>query len=516
MKQGLALGLMIMLLLCAAATATAEGTVGYAIEEIGLSTAFPSGWQVVTPDSVSQHFKYFSESTPESAAENMRTEGVYAVAFSPSGDAALRVLARTGDATQTQYHDIERYSAAMRSAIKNDFMDKAAWALTGYRYSEAEWTNKEGTGRVLNLIYTIRFGEDTVGRGRQVYTIRNGLAITLDLQVTGSRKLTADEEKIFDAFVRDTVFPESVNYPLFPVGLDLTTTVPEETVKADISIKGETTKGATITATLLPEEGDPTQAGQVTANNSGKFTLEFTLPYEGEWRLMLAAELEGYSPMDAGYWISYNQRVLPVTFTSRPEGDVYDSQIEITGKTISGVTIQCMEGDANKKVTTGSDGKFSFKVDRGITGTRTVVLSFTKKGYDNRRFDITFNRKWEREDYIKYLSDKVQSLSYQNLSENAEKYLGRMVKYSGEVLDISTVADRTYVQLGLKQEKDGTWTERIIAVTDGQDILLNTGDKTSLYIEVTGETYAFSGVTSEGDAVDIDLPSVRLLTYAKE
>lgn len=506
----------LLCLLVCMPSALAAGTAGFAITEIGVTTAFPANWTVVTPASVAQHFSFFEEASADIAAGNMRTEGVYAVAFSPNGDAMLRVIMQKGDADAALYHDIDRYTNEMRNAIKDDFLDKEAWSLTGYRYTEATWTNKEGQGRLLNLAYTIRAGEEIVARGLQTYTVRNGAAFTLDLQVKG-RKLEREDERIFADFVESTVYPAGKSAPLLPVGLTLTGTVPEETHKDTLTISGETTKGAVVKAWVLPPDGEQmTDVGQIKAGGGGTFKLEIKLPSPGDWRLYIKSELDGYEPSEDGRWISYDPKRIPVTFTSYPEGVVTDSQIIVSGKTISGVTIQCMEGDENKKRTTGSDGNFSFKLDRAIVGDRQVVLSLTKKNYDNRRFDIAFNRQWARADHVKYLSEKVQSLSYENLSTNPEKYVGRLVRYSGEVLDVSSAGSRVYVQLGMKQDKEGAWTERIVAFADGLEVLLTAGDMASLYIEVTTETFAFSGVTAEGDEIDIDLPAVKLLTYEKK
>lgn len=505
----------LFLLMFCMPSALAEDTAGFSITENGITTAFPASWKVVTPASVAQNFKYFTEATPEIAEANLLAEGVCAVAFSPSGDAMLRVIVAEGDETAALYYDIERYTTEMRNAIKADFLDKDAWALTGYRYTEANWTNREDEGRRLNLTYTVRFDEEIVARGMQVYTIHNGKAITLDIQVKG-RKLTADDERVFERFVEDTKLPAAGESaaPLLPVGLVLTGIVPEETYKDTLTITGETGKAAIVSAYALPAEGeDMTNIGQIKANNSGTFKLEIKLPSPGEWRLYFKAELEGHEISEEARWINYDPKKLPVTFTSFPEGDVYDSQIIISGKTISGVTIQCMEGETNKKTTTGSDGSFSFKLDRAIVGNRHVVLSFTKKNFENRRFDVQFNRQWAREDYVKYLADKVQSLSYANLTENAQKYVGRQVKYSGEVLDVSSVGSITYVQLGMKQDKEGRWTEQLVAVGDGIEVTLSPGDSTTLYIEVTTNTYAFSEVNADGDEIDLDLPAVKLLTY---
>lgn len=482
------------------------------IPEIGVSTVIPSGWTAVTPDTVAQNFSFFDEETPELAAEMMRSEGVYLAAFSKNGDAALRIIVEEGAGNIALYYDIDRYTPQMRTQIKNEFLDPEVWQLTGYRFTEAEWSNREGQGRMLNLTYNLRFGGEIIARGRRAYTIRDGKAFSLDLQAKG-RQVTPEEVRVFTKFVSQTKLPESMVMPLLPVGLTITTLIPEETYKADLVIRGESTSGATIEACFVDSEGTVLEAGSAKADKSGKFVLETRIPSEGEYSLFLAASLSGYADSEGSYWIDYSKKRLPVTFTSFPTGDVYDSTITITGKTISGVKIQCMEGETNKKTTTGSNGEFSFKLDRSIVGPRKVVLSFDKDGFENRRFTAEFNRQWIMEDFAKYISKQVQSLSYQNLSENAGKYIGRIVKYTGEVLSISGDETRTYVELGTRMSKDGTWMDRLIATID-TNVTINKGDRVAIYAQVTSETYSFPN--PEGEGANILLPSLLLLAYEKQ
>lgn len=482
------------------------------LSDIGLASVYPSGWALVTPDTAARHAALF-DGQADPAAE-MRARNVYALAVSPSGDARLSFIAEPGDETARLYADIDRYTPAMRTAIKNDFLDKEAWALTGYRYAQAEWTNRSSEGRLLHLSYTVRYGEETVARGRQVYTIRNALSFTIDLKVTG-RAVTSAEEALLAAVVKRTVFPVCEDMPLLPVGLTVTSHVPEETNQAALSVRGTTTKGALVSAYWQGETGDPLEAAQATAGASGSFRLDVTVPETGEWRLLLASSLEGFADCQAAYWVSYDTKRLPVSFTSLPSGDVYDAQIIVSGKTLPGVTVQCMEGDKNLKAVTGSNGVFSFKLDRGATGDRSAVLSLTKKNYPDRRVDISFNRKWHMEDYVQYISGQVQPLSYRNLSENAAKYVGRLVQYTGQVIDVSQAGNRQYVQLGMKPTKDGKFSEMLVAVAEGMDAPLSPGDSATLYVEVTEEVYGFPSLTEDGDEVELRLPSVKLIAYQK-
>lgn len=482
------------------------------IDEIGVTTFVPAGWTVVTPDTVAQHFDFFKESTPEKAADAMRAEGVYVAAFNATGDAALRVIAQEGDETAALYRDIDRYTPAMRTAIKEDFLDREAWSLTGYRYLEAAWTNKANQGRLLRLTYSIRRDGATAYRGRQAYTIRNGLAITLDLRVTG-RQVEGADERAFESLIQQTLFPMSLDMPKLPVGLTVIGGMPEEATKPELVLRGTTARGATVEAWLKVGEEQPVSAGQDKVGASGEFSISVTLPGAGEYHLFLIASLEGYADSNADSFVVYEPGKILVQFTSLPEGDVYDAHLVVSGKTLPGVTIQCMEGDFNKKVVTGSDGKFSIKLDRGINGPRQVTLSFDKKGYANRRVDTSFNRLWNMPDYVAYLKAKVQPLSYQNLCGKADKYVGRIVRYTGQVVEVTAANGHQFVQLALTVSKDGVLSDKLVAAFGGAEVSLQDGDRATLYVEVTGESFDFPNLDENGGESVVAVPSVKLLAY---
>ncbi|MDR0897120.1 MAG: hypothetical protein LBN04_04615 [Oscillospiraceae bacterium] len=499
-----------LLILSAGAAFAAER---HTVAEIALSTAFPSGWTVVTPDTLTEKTRAaFDGSTLESAALLMRAEGRYLAALSKAGDARLSVIAQPGDETAAIYCDIDRYTSQMRTAIANAFLDREAWAATGIRYSEAEWTNRSGQGRILRLRYTVREGENIVARGLQAYTIRNGLAITLDLRVTG-RSITGAESALFDQFVDDTVFPLSLNMPPLPVGIALDSPIPTETDKATLVLRGDTTPGAAVKASLEQTDGQTLPLGEDKATNSGNFRIDVELPAEGEYRLFLQASLEGYADSETTGLISYQADRIPVTLIEYPAGIASGKTLTVKGKTISGVSIQCLEGAFIKKGRSDSNGNFSFTLDPAPQGERTVTLSLTKKGYDDRRVTISFDRQWGMADLCDYLDGKVQLLSYANFTGNPAKYTGRLVRYSGHVVALSQSGTRTYVQFALEQRADGSYKNHIVAYTDGEMPALREGQQAKIYVEVDGGTYAFSVLDAEGEASLQNLPSAKLLAY---
>ena len=448
----------------------------FELESAGITAAFPEGWTVVTPETTSANMKWFDEASAEIAANNMISEGCAAVAFSPDGKDTLRVFI-SEDADSALYWDVSRYTQQMRTSIRADYLDRDAWALTGYRFTSAEWTNRGEQGYVLWMAFTMRY-DDTI------------------------RKC-----------VGEFVFPQAAEeeMPLLPVGLTVTGGLPEETCKSTVTLRGTTTKKAIVSAMLIDQDGASVEGGSAAAGSDGAYKLTVTVPAEGEWQLLVTASLDGMADSALSSWLTYDADMLPVNFTSYLSGDVYDEKLVLSGKTIDGVKIQCIENDVNKTIRTDSAGNFSFTLDRGITGARKVVLQLSKKGFADRRFIIEFNRCWAEGEYGKYLENQVQSLSYENLSTKGDRYAGRIVKYSGVVQEVSSNGERYYVRF----LRDGDEKMQLIAVQDGGEMPLAAGDSATIYFQVTGESYTFSTVTADGEAKDAALPSVTLLSWQR-
>ncbi len=511
--KGLTTGLRKILLafLCAAMLLPAAGAAAaFRIDELGLEAAFPEGWVVVTPDTVSEHFSYFDEKTPEIAAQLLRDEGIYALAFSPDGNACCRVLADTEDQTAKTYGEIDMYSVAMRTEIKNDFLDKSAWSLTGFRCSEAEW--KRGTqGRLLWMVYTVRFGEETTVRGRRVYTVHNGIAFTLDFQRYDGR-LTGSDDKLFEAFVKESVFPVSEEVPVLPVGLTVTDGIPAESGKLTWTARGKTEKSGLVTILgLLEGSESPVTLGEAKASSDGVWRCEAVFPEQGVWQVTVRASKAGYADVEITGMTEIVSGRIPVSFTSLPQGDVYDKKIVISGTTLSGTEIQCLEGTSNVTKRAGSDGTFSITIDPGAAGHRTVVLSLNKKGYDNRRITIEFNRCWNPEDYAEYLEGVRQGLSYENFAGDPARYVGRIVRFKGIVQSVSSAEERTYVEIALTIQDSSRYKDSFIALSD-EPLQVAEGDQVTVYGTVTGETFTFTSWDEEGNATQRELPSLNVLT----
>ncbi|HML47043.1 MAG TPA: hypothetical protein PKE04_09890, partial [Clostridia bacterium] len=468
-------------LLTLSGTALAEQKVTLPLAR--LETAFPDGWTVVTPETAANHASLVGVPA-EIAGDALRSENVIAAAYAPGGNPFMRIRMESDADTQV-YFDIERYTADMRTAIKNEYLDTEVWSLMGLRFTEAAWKNSASIGRYLRLTYYRREEGEIVSRGLMAHTVRNGYAYILEIQADG-RKLSAAETKQFEQTLGATRYVPQLDMPLLPVGLALNAPLPEEVCETAFTLRGNTEPGAAVTAWLQFLDEEPFRVGETKARNSGTFTLEVALPGEGMWQMYLRSELEGFEESSMTVRLTCDLDQIPVNLTHALEGEVWDAQPRLEGTALAGATLTLIEGESTVERRT-SDGSFSFKLDPETAGPRTVSLTVRKAGYPDRTLTYSFERHWQDADYAAYLQDRVQGLSYANLSGSPAKYAGRLVSFSGVITDFSSGGGQYYLRLAVT-EKKGAWTDEMIFVTE-EDLLLAADDQMTCYGVVTGEPY---------------------------
>ncbi|GHU65321.1 hypothetical protein FACS1894184_00880 [Clostridia bacterium] len=465
-----------------------------------LVTEFPDGWTVVTPETASRYAALLGVSS-EVASEVMRSDNVIVAAFGTGADIAMRVRMTETDKSKV-YFDIDRYTTAMRNAIRADYLDTAAWKLTGLRFSAAEWKNPAKSGRYLRLTYTRRSQDETVARGLMAFTVRNGREVTLQLEATG-RQLTSKEIQLFDNWIAATSFTPQLDMPMLPTELNFESPFVRETDGLTVRVKGTTVPGALVSGSLIQGTDAPFKVGEATAKSGGAFTLTITLPREGTWTLQIDSELEGYETTSSQTELSSNASRIPINLDKPLEGEIWDAQPRLAGKTLAGTEITVSDsGNISKRTT--SDGVFSIKLSPDPAGTRIVTVTLKKKGYSERSIQYVFERRWNTGDYEEYLKTQVKMLTYANLVADPVKYVGRVVKWSGQVADL-TEPDDTSIRLATAPGKSDL--AEIYCISD-QEMAYEAGSAITVYGTITGDVFTIPG--DEGTA-PITLPIVKAL-----
>lgn len=476
------------------------------LPSVYLETAFPDGWTVVTPDTAATHAALLGMPA-EVAAEAMRSENVIVAAYAPAGTPVIRIRMET-DALTALYFDIERYTTAMRAALKAEYLDTEVWQLLGLRFTEAEWKNKSDIGRYLRLTYYRRLDEEIVSRGLMAHTVHNGSAYILEMSVDG-RKLSSAEIKLFEQTVNATTYQPQLEMPLLPTGLAFDAPPPLEVSDTAFRLRGTTEPGATVTAYLQFLDDAPVAVGEAIARANGGFTLDVTLPGEGMWQLHIDAALDGFETTRATSRLTCDADQIPINLTQAFGGEIWDAQPRLEGATLKGVTLLVTDGDQTIE-RRNTDGSFSIKLSPEPSGTRTVTLTAQKAGFPDRTLTYTFERRWHDADYAKYLQDQIERLSYANLIANPAKYQGRLVRFAGMVTSVSSGGDVYYIRLATT-EKKGEWTDEMIFVTQ-EDLLIDADDLIWCYGIVRGDTYSIPlPATEDAQGHTVDLPALTLV-----
>jgi hypothetical protein len=335
------------------------------------------------------------------------------------------------------------------------------------------------------------------------FTVRNGREITLTIEAAG-RQLAAKEIKLFDDWIASTSFTPALPMPPLPTGLTFDQPFILESDSLSVRYKGTTTPGALVTGSLISGTDAPFKVGEAVAKPSGTFSMTVTLPREGVWTLHIESALDGYETTASETPLTANKARIPINLNEPLEGEIWDAQPRLAGKTLAGTEIVVSDGAAISKRTT-ADGLFSIKLNPEPAGSRVVTVTLRKKGYDERTVKYVFDRRWQSDDYETYLTALVKSAAYASVVSDPGKLTGRIVKLTGLITESVAEDGNTSARLNITPLEDTASEYYCVA---NEELPIERDSVVTLYGEITGDVYALAG---DADQVDVSLPIVRIL-----
>jgi hypothetical protein len=421
-----------------------------ALPSVSASLAFPDPWLVVTPASLPVYQAMLDEAGLNAGimARRFASDGVAAEGYSEDFGDSFRLLV-TQDARSERIFDIDRSTAAQRKAILLSYTDTRQWRLTNIRYTEGEWRQRNGLGRVLFLRYNVLDGEDIAQRGLQYLILRNGHNYVLDWAVAG-RRITNRDLSRFEERLAGLAFTEVLPPPPLPAELALDRILPQESGDGNLRITGKTEPNGGVVLSHTRYEGDPPVVLSVgTAGQDGSFTLRCTLPAQGVYMLTLTATKEGCLDTEVQQMLTYQQGLLPVNFDALPGPAFGADEFILAGWTLAGAQVQLLDGRAGQQKKAGKDGRFSFKVATAQPGEYNLTLSVTKKDAKERRIPITFTRERTASHDAQDIREEAEQAPYGDLVQNPGDYVGRLLTFTGTVTQISEGTGVWFVRLNV-------------------------------------------------------------------
>ncbi len=433
------IGVLILLVLFMTATASAEI---YKFSETGMfielsAATYPVQITGETLDANEAELLQRGMSAEEVKAR-FESEGLLLLAYDDKNGRTIEVTA-VRDASGQKILDIDEITPEERSTYRANHRNGSMTGSLGYSFESCEWKNFGGTqGRFLMLKYVRKInGETYYGLWRR--TVKNGYTVTVDMQVRGRKVSSADITALNK--IQDTIaFVAAEATEDQPVTLSFSVIPPEVTNSDTFIIKGTTQPGMTVVAAYASLKYNQSKVLTAMADGKGIFQFSVTLPREDLYNLLVSvtanAGQENEATVEQSFQTEYNAGLIPVTFTSAfPERFTGDS-FKLTGTTDAGVTVQLSVNGASTGKKTGTAKTFSFTVDTSKEGIYTIMLTFSKKGYDTRIFNYTIERTMTQEEQRDALAKTAKRPEYANLKGNPDNYKDKVVHLGGYVVDV--------------------------------------------------------------------------------
>lgn len=436
---------------------------------------------ILTPDNLTENETYIHSKGGSAAAwaQEWTAQGILLKAYDDQNDRVL-VISALADEQGQRLMDIDQQTPGIRADFRREHLDaQGQLAAQGYRMESAEWKNFSHVGRFLMLKYRFSPGGNLQHRGFARRSVKNGLTITMDMQVRGRGLKAGDNtalNKVFDTLSFTAASAPGVSLPVI---LSETMIPPEETNKPDITIQGTTRPEVRLNAVVGSMASPQADSYNTQADAKGNYQFDIRLPQEGVFLITMTANLEGLEETTRNYPITYRRDLLPVRFTSGefPQQLTQDSYT-IAGNTESGVTVELMVNEQSTQRRTGGNGAFSFKVNTRQEGTYNVRLSFSKKDYAFRTFDYQGIKgaqtpasapgqpvPGESVEAPASTTGEALSPNYTDLIAQGAQYAGQLLTYDGYLISTEAQGSQWVLTMALRKTAAG-YADTILLVTE--------------------------------------------------
>lgn len=416
---------------------------------------------ILTPDNLAANESFIIQKggTLTAWQQEFKEKGILVKAYDDANSRVL-VISAVSDGDAQRFGDIDQHTPETRAGYRWEHLKEGPFVDAGYKADSVEWRNFPVLGRYLMIRYAYRPGGELQHRGFMRRSVKNGLTVTVDMQVYGRGLKGGDNtalNTIFDSLQFTGAVAEGVSVTVF---LNETATAPKETNQSNFVLKGTTKAGTVLQAVVMSFETNKPEVFRSEADAKGNYSLEIALGAEGIYLITLTATADGMEPLEKAYSVTYAKDLLPVEMTSELPAVLTQNSYKIAGKTEAGVTVQMILNDKNTTRKTNNSKTFSFNAPTAQDGTYKLRLSFSKAGLATRVFDYegvkgapTLVMATEAPTIVD--TSEALSPNYTDLIAKAEEYEGKSLTYDGYVTGVQESADGYVVSLALRKATGG-------------------------------------------------------------
>ena len=482
------------------------------LEPVSGSVTFGDKYIVLTSANLSEHQELLSSlgTTAEAAAEDWEDRGVLCQAWTSDRKICVEITAVQDDEAK-QYFDLDQQSAKVRNQYRSMHLKDTRFNNETYDVKTATWKMQTHGGRFLILKY--KAAENGVSRwGYARKTIRNGYTVTLDYKVLEDRSLREADNSALNVIANTVTFVKKDEEITGTSALvHFTSEPPSETNTDTFTVAGNCSPGTHIISVLMRMSSDNVVRLESDANKKGDFKIKVKLPEEGVWLMSMTFDIGEKTVAEHAFQTTtYSKTLLPVTLNEPIPEVIEGDELVISGVTSKLVTVQCIVSngtskDYTKQVKTNGSGKFTFKVPTSIEGEYDIVLAFSKKGLNDRRFTYTATRTVTEKDIHTRVKSEAIKPSYTVLKNKISGYTGKTMTYSVYITEITQLGEEWIIRAAMKSDTKGY--SNFILITAKDDPGFEIGSQHRMYGTCTGLSQV---QVKEGDD---SLPAFDLLFW---
>ena len=475
----------LLILLCIAVPALAQT---YVFDEVGLSIDIPGKYTVITPQNAGDHVQLLLANgyNADEVADIFAAEGILLQAWNASADVCFE-LSAIRDTDASTIFDIDKQTAAFRSAYRKEHLKGDAYKIAGYKFMTAAWKKTAAYGRVLIMKYSRHEGSTPLYNGYMRKTVKNGYTIIFDMKIYHRKTKAADNTEL-DTIMKSVKLSNALPSPgMAGQKVTFTSPPPSETNVNSFTVTGKGEPGLTLIGSLARLGTGSATNITATINKKGEFSMPVRLPAEGVYVLTITVRNgdEVVQMAEDFSTIKYDSASLPVSFTSPIPTEITEDKLIISGTSVHGAKVQLLYGNTRKTVTVRKLGVFSFKVDTSKEGVYNFTLVFAKKGLQTRREQFSAVRvvsDFEKRNAIRKSAIKP---AYKQLLKKINGYDGKTMVYSPYLVNIEQDGPDWILTMALTRTKAGVLKD-FIMVSAPNDPGLTVGSKHKMYLRCIG------------------------------
>lgn len=280
--------------------------------------------------------------------------------------------------------------------------------------------------------------------------------------------------------------------------------VPAFTSSAKISVSGKAEASAEV-AVRVGER----QLGKATAKKDGTFSMQVTLPEEGDLRLTVESG-------DASVTLAVRYQMVAARLeVTEPETPTFTGEsVTVRGITEPGATVYLTGDRVSTNVSAGKNGVFSIRVSMRSAGTQTYTLRAKADDFAETTLDITLTRELTEREQIEQFRLKMISLAYDDFAAHVERYAGSQFIFRGKVMEFTDYDGSPCALVCVTNPSTGVWCDPIYVVLT-PEAEMEAGEIITFYLVGEGISLPADGAyTSSGN--EEDAPVARAVYFTEQ